>query len=77
MYAYLHRACGAPAFLMTDKPVPGQRFLSSPLFDLSYEQLPPGSGHTCQSCGESMFGLGGNAENVVNFIVWKQQNSKK
>lgn len=75
MYAYIHPACRQPAYLMADKPEPAIAFLGVRLYDLNNAPLPPGSGHTCCSCGGDMFGQAADIGNVVNHILWKQENS--
>ena len=76
MYAYIHPICRKPAYLMADKPVPGKQFLAAQLYGLNHQHLPPGSGNTCQSCGDSMFGHAGSVDNVVNYIQWKAEQAE-
>jgi len=74
MYAYLHPACGRPAWLTIDKPQVGVNFLSSPPLRLDYTPKGMTQGCKCESCGKSMFGQAGNIANVVNYIQWKIDN---
>lgn len=76
MYAYLHPACNAPAWLTIDKPQVGVDFLSAKPLKLDHSPKDMTQGCTCESCGENMFGQAGNIENVVNYIQWKANNSK-
>jgi hypothetical protein len=74
MYAYLHPACGRPAWLMIDKPTPGISFLSAKTLRLDYNAKDMTQGCTCESCGQDMFGAAGDINNVVNYIKWLIEN---
>lgn len=55
MYAYLHKRCGKPAWLLRQEPIPGQRFLSQQCYTFDNQPLSFANGCRCQSCGEVMF----------------------
>lgn len=76
MYAYLHPACGRPAWLTIDKPQVGINFLSAKPMRLDYTTKDMTQGCTCESCGKDMFGAAGDIGNVVNYIQWKIENKQ-
>jgi len=76
MYAYLHPACGRPAWLTIDKPQVGISFLSAKPMRLDYTTKDMTKGCTCESCGQNMFGAAGDIGNVVNYILWSIENKR-
>lgn len=55
MFAYLHKKCGKPAWLLRQEPIPGQRFLSQQCYTFDNQPLSFAAGCRCLSCGEVMF----------------------
>lgn len=55
MFAYLHKKCGKPAWLLRQEPIPGQRFLSQQCYTFDNQPLSFATGCRCLSCGEVMF----------------------
>lgn len=55
MFAYLHKKCGKPAWLLRQEPIPGQRFLSQQCYTFDNQPLSFAAGCRCLSCGEIMF----------------------
>jgi hypothetical protein len=57
MFAYIHSACGKPAFLMVDKPKPLALAQSMNARHLDGRCIKPGSAPICDSCGGIVWGL--------------------